>query len=63
MDTNRMRADRTLVCTCNDLHREDIKQSIDIGCAEPEEIMFDHATQFRCDMCRPILEIMIERGC
>ena len=61
MDVNRKRADPLLVCTCSELYLSDIKESVERGCEDPEEIMFDHATQFRCEMCRPILDAMLRK--
>ncbi len=51
-----------LVCTCNDLYRRDIQDSIDGGCEDVEEIMYDQMTQFRCEMCRPIMARMLEKS-
>lgn len=48
-----------LVCTCSDLYRRDIQDAIDGGCEDVGEVMFDLATQFRCGMCRPIIERML----
>lgn len=50
-----------LVCTCSDLYRQDIQTSIDGGCEDVGEVMYDHSTQFRCEMCRPIIERMLAR--
>lgn len=50
-----------LVCTCSDLYRQDIQDAIDGGCEDAREVMYDQATQFRCEMCRPIIERMLSR--
>lgn len=51
-----------LICTCSNLYRHDIQESIDCGCEDVGEIMFDQATQFRCEMCRPIIERMLQKS-
>ncbi|MEZ5492071.1 MAG: hypothetical protein R3F50_17435 [Gammaproteobacteria bacterium] len=61
MDANRKRAEPSLGFTCNNLYFNDIKDSIERDCDEPDGIMFDHATQFRCEMCRPIHDAMLLR--
>lgn len=51
-----------LICTCSDLYRQDIQASIDAGCEDAREVMFDQVTQFRCEQCRPIIERMISKA-
>lgn len=51
-----------LVCTCSNLYGQEIQVSIDLGCEDAEEVIFDHATQFRCGVCRPIIETMVSRA-
>lgn len=59
MDVNRKRQNPGLICTCNDLYKDDILDSLDAGCTESEDVMYDHVTQFRCMMCKPELEEII----
>ena len=61
MDVNLKRAEPSLGYTYNNLYFNDIKDSIERDCDEHDEIMFDHATRFRCEMCRPILDAMLLR--
>lgn len=62
MDVNRISKDPSLVCTCSELLLEDIKDSIRCGFDDPKDVMFDHATQFRCGECKPIIQRMIDKG-
>ena len=61
MNYNRLKKDQNLVCTCNDLDRGTIQDAINYGCEDAEEIMFDQATFFRCEQCKPRIERMIKK--
>ena len=61
MNFNRRQADRECLCTCSDLSRAQIQDSIDLGCADADEVMFDLGTQFRCEVCKPIITRMIKK--
>ncbi|BBB29875.1 (2Fe-2S)-binding protein [Neptunomonas japonica] len=51
MNSDRKKADPTLVCTCNDLYINDIQESIDDGEIEYREIFAVHGLQPRCGEC------------
>ena len=59
MDHDRIERDPNLVCTCNDLSTDEINDSIEIGCEDAAEVMYDHATFFRCGECKPNIEKLI----
>lgn len=51
MDTERKQQDPTLVCTCNDLYVDNIKEAITEGEYEYIEIMQYNDTLPRCGEC------------
>ncbi|NRB37691.1 MAG: (2Fe-2S)-binding protein [Pseudomonadales bacterium] len=59
MNHERMKNEPGLVCTCNDLYRESIEIEAAEGCEDSEEIMYAHATFFRCGECKPIIDKII----
>ncbi len=61
MDFNKRKENSGLVCTCNNLYREELMESIEAGYDEAKDVMFDHSTQFRCCECKPIIEAMIKK--
>ncbi len=62
MNFNQRAREPDLICTCSNLYRKDIQESIDLGCEDAEEVMFDHTTQFRCEVCRPIIDRMVQQA-
>lgn len=61
MNYNRLKKDPNLVCTCNDLDRDTFQDAINDGCEDAEDIMFDQATFFRCEQCKPRIEMMLKK--
>jgi len=51
MDTERKRLDPDLVCTCNDLYIEDIREAVDYGETEYRELFAVHGLSPRCGEC------------
>jgi NAD(P)H-nitrite reductase large subunit len=62
MNFERRAKEPNCVCTCSDLYKVDIASSIELGCEDAEEIMYDQSTQFRCGLCRPSIESMITKA-
>ncbi len=60
MDTERKAQDPTLVCTCNDLYVDDIKEAIEFGEEEYREIFAVHGLQPRCGECRCHVEALVK---
>ncbi|TEW53734.1 (2Fe-2S)-binding protein [Psychromonas sp. RZ22] len=60
MDTQRKEQDPTLVCTCNDLYIEEIRDAINIGIYDYLEIMQYSDTLLRCGECQPHVEILVK---
>lgn len=61
MDFNKRKANSGLVCTCNNLYREEIIESIEAGYDDAKDVMFDHDTQFKCCECKPIVDALIKK--
>lgn len=61
MDYKKRKENSGLVCTCNDLYRDELLESIEAGYDEAKDVMFDHDTQFKCCECKPIIEAMINK--
>ena len=59
MNFERRAKEPNCVCTCSDLYKVDIASSIELGCEDAEEIMYDQSTHFRCGLSLPIIERMI----
>jgi NAD(P)H-nitrite reductase large subunit len=61
MDMEKQKSSQGIVCTCNDLYREEIVDSIKAGWEEAKDVMFDHRTHFRCGQCAPLIEAIIKQ--
>lgn len=59
MDIDRKRLEPKLICTCSSLYLEDIQDSINVGWDDVNDIMADHSTHFRCSMCKPIIQRLV----
>ena len=61
MDTNKRKQNPGMVCTCNNIYREDLMASIKAGCDNAKDVMFDQDTQLRCYDCSFIIDAMIKK--
>ncbi len=61
MNFNQRAAEPQLICTCNDFYRHSIEESIAAGCEDADEMMFDLGSQFRCEVCRPLINRLVLR--
>lgn len=61
MNHRLLKADRNLVCTCNEIYQQQIVESAELGCIEPEEVFYEQAALFKCDECRPRVQHIIRK--
>ena len=59
MNNDKLKRDKGLVCTCNDLRKAEVIDSAHHGCGDADEFMYQHATFFRCGECKPIINRLI----
>ncbi|MFT5693932.1 MAG: NAD(P)H-nitrite reductase large subunit [Oceanicoccus sp.] len=59
MNRDRIERDPSIVFTCNDPSSEEINESIEMGCEDAAEVMYDHATFFRCGECKPSIKKLV----
>jgi len=62
LNHERLRKDRNLVCTCNEIYKSEISEIAADGCEDAEELMYARGAFFKCMECKAAIERLIQEN-